>query len=189
MVKKHYTTSDIFYVILNKLKENNQLPSIIDYSLGCNYPVKVDTDEWDCVFRVEFGSSEGIYLTVYLEGNISKGIEKAELGTFKTLYESKEAYKAMSDLGVEFVFALSEFVDANPDSFCWTGYSLRSDGEKDRLSMWCGTHQSAMNRIKRYLCVHPERTVSILKNETGDKKTYSYNDMARIENIIQTYEG
>lgn len=189
MTKQHYTTSDIFYIILNKLKESNQLPSIIDYSLGCNYPVRVDTDEWDCVFRVEFGSSEGIYLTVYLEGNISKDIEKAELGTFKTLYDSKEAYKAMSDLGVEFVFALQEFVEENYDSFCWTGYTLRSDGDQDRLSMWCGTHQSAMNRIKRYLNIHPERTVSILKNETGDKKTYSYNDMARIETIIQTYEG
>lgn len=189
MVKKHYTTDVLFNVILSRLKSNSLIPSIIDYSSSCKQPVSIDTDEWDCIYRVEFGGSEGIYLTLYLEGNLDGDTERAKLGTFKTLYESKEAYKAMSDLGVEFVFALSEFVDANPDSFCWTGYSLRSDGEKDRLSMWCGTHQSAMNRIKRYLCVHPERTVSILKNETGDKKTYSYNDMARIENIIQTYEG
>ena len=117
MTKQHFTTTDIFYAIFNKLKEKDLLPSILDYSLGCNYPVRVDTDEWDCVFRVEFGSSEGIYLTVYLEGNISKDIEKAELGTFKTLYDSKEAYKAMRDLGVEFVFTLHEFVEENYDSF------------------------------------------------------------------------
>lgn len=188
MKKQHYNTSDIFYIILNKLKESNLLPtSIIDYSLGCNYPVRVDTDEWNCVFRVEFGN-EGIYLTVYLEGNISKDVERAELGTFKTLYESKEAYKAMSDLGVEFVFALREFVDANPDSFCWTGYSLRSDGDQDdRLSMWCGTHQSAMKQLRHYLSTHPDCSVTIIRNDTEAQKKYTNKDIAKIDTVLGYY--
>ena len=189
MKKQHFTTSDIFYQILIKLKESNLIPSIIDYSLGCNYPVRVDTDEWDCVFRVEFGTNEGIFLSIYLEGNISKDIEKAELGTFKTLYESKEAYKAMSDLGVEFVFALSEFVDANPDSFCWTGYSLRSDGDQDRLSMWCGTHQSAMKRLRHYLSTHPDRSVTIIRNDTEAQKKYTNKDIAKIDTVLSYYTG
>lgn len=189
MKKQHFTTSDIFYQILIKLKESNLIPSIIDYSLGCNYPVRVDTDEWNCVFRVEFGTNEGIFLSIYLEGNISKDIEKAELGTFKTLYESKEAYKAMSDLGVEFVFALSEFVDANPDSFCWTGYSLRSDGDQDRLSMWCGTHQSAMKRLRHYLSTHPDRSVTIIRNDTQQMKKYTNKDIAKIDTVLSYYTG
>lgn len=187
MEKQHYNTETLFNIILGKLKSNNLIPSIIDYSSSCKQPVSIDTDEWDCIYRVEFGGSEGIYLTLYLEGNLDGDTERAKLGTFKTLYESKEAYKAMSELGVEFVFALSEFVDANPDSFCWTGYSLRSDGEKDRLSMWCRTYESAMKRLRHYLSTHPDRSVTIIRNDTEAQKTYTHKDMARIDTLLSYY--
>lgn len=190
MSKQHYTNADLFYIILNKLKENDLLPSILDYSQGWNDPASIDTDEWDCLFHVAFGCSEGIYLTVYMEGNIGKGINRLNLGTFKTLYDSKEAYKTMSDLGVEFVFALRKFVEENSDSFCWTGYTLQivEEGKPKATTCWCSSHQSAMKRVRRHLQLHSNDSVIVLKNETNTSRTYTFDDMRKIEMILKAYE-
>ena len=118
MKKTLYRTDELFRLIDSKLKEEGLLPEILDYGLPTHDPRPVKTMSWDTIGRVSFGSSEGIYLDICLEGDMGGGAyERVELGTYKTLLEDKEAFSTMSLLNTEFVFAMRDFVNAHMDDF------------------------------------------------------------------------
>ena len=125
MKKTLYRTDELFRLIDNKLKEEGLLPEILDYGLPTRKPRPVKTISWDTIGRVSFGSNEGIYLNIYLEGDLGGGTdERVELGTYKTLFEDKEAFNAMSLINTEFVFAVRDFVNAHMDDFNWVGFDI-----------------------------------------------------------------
>lgn len=180
MNKQLYTNADLFYIILNKLKEGGLLPEILDYSLGCSTLKEIKSDEWDAIGRITFGGNEGIYLRIYIEGVIDHDYDKVELGTFKTLETSKEAYKAMSDLNVEFIFALRDFVEVNSESFCWTGYSVRfvGNGEPSDHPIWTASKKQAMKIINRHLEKHRNTKTAIVYNhETNTEEVFRREDL------------
>lgn len=126
--KKPYTTAELFEIINAKLKAEGLLPeSILDYGLATRNVIPVKKIEWDTIGIVNFGDSEGIYLDIYLDGVIDEENERkhASCGLYKTLETNKNAFKTMSDLNAEFVFALREMVYENMDDFTWTGYDVR----------------------------------------------------------------
>ena len=167
--KRMYTNADLFYIILDRLKKKDLLPPILDYSLGAADIVKIKDISWDAIGRITFGSSEGIYLRIYIEGVISDGYDKAELGTFKTLEASKDAYKIMSDLNVEFIFELKDFVEENIDSFYWTGYTVEffMDG-KSQGEMTVSRKDRAINAIKKYMARHYRAEYATITNNETD---------------------
>lgn len=133
MKKTLYHTDELFRMIDGKLKQAGMLPDILDYGLPTQEHRSVKTISWDTIGIVNFGSSEGVYLDIYLMGDIGgRQTERVKLGTYKTLSEDKEAFKAMSILNAEFVFAMREFVNAHMDDFNWIGYDVHfyRDGKK-----------------------------------------------------------
>ena len=66
--KKPYTSDELFDNIVRILRENHDLPCILDYSTAVsrsnNHEIR--TDEFDIICDLGFGGSEGIYLTVFI---------------------------------------------------------------------------------------------------------------------------
>lgn len=125
MKKTLHKTDELFRLIDGKLKEEGRLPEILDYGQPTHEPRPVKTMSWDTIGRVSFGSSEGIYLDICLEGDMGGGTyERVELGTYKTLLEDKEAFSTMSLLNTEFVFAMRDFVNTHMDDFNWVGFDI-----------------------------------------------------------------
>lgn len=129
MKYKYYTIKELFNIVDNSLKEKNLIPDIINYGLPGNRDVQIRETAWDVYGIVNFGSNEGIYLDIYLEGEVTKKaknwdeIEKVWLACYKTLGTSKEDFKKMSDLNTEFVFDLRKYINDN-----WGEVMLRTYG-------------------------------------------------------------
>lgn len=126
-----FTTKELFEKIRLALIENGEMPeNLLDYHLGTSETREIRDCEFDVKMDVHYGGNEGIYLFMYLEGNIGevKGgkpcYEKYDLGTFKTLVETKEALQKMSLLGANFIYAARSYVEENIDDFIWIGYRV-----------------------------------------------------------------
>ena len=150
MAKKTlYTNETLFKTIVNILKEKGLLPDILDYHLAESIHTEpIKTYEWDCTAELKFGGSEGIYLDVYIEGNIGIGKPSVRLGVFKTLYESREAFYTMAKLQADFIWETRDFVNAHIDDFEWTGFNVSFfKGEKRTMGYSTGT----MDRVKKLM--------------------------------------
>lgn len=168
-----FTNADLFLIINEKLREKGLLPDILDYSLQANTLRIIDTYEWDTIGRITFGC-EGIYLDLYAEGVVEKGCpaERVRLGVYKTLDESKDAYKTMGNLMAEFVFELRDFVNGNLAAFTWFGYDVKFFNENSKY-LWgyseCPTLAEA--KLKRDTELRrdksPAKTAVIIENSTG----------------------
>lgn len=93
--------------------------AILDYILpNDNEPACPDGDSYltnyrfDLVPHMSFGSSEGIYLSLCLEGSFdSSDKHKATIGTFKTLRTDLEACRLMGALGGVLMYYGREYVN------------------------------------------------------------------------------
>ena len=119
MKKKPYTNQTLFTTITDTLKKNNLLPDHLDYHLSAYQAYEVKSYEFDIVGDLTFGGSEGVYLTLFLQGYFIKGekFKKIELGTFKTLEENRNAFYDMAKLMADFIWVGTEFVNENIDDF------------------------------------------------------------------------
>lgn len=123
-----YKSDELFQIIMDQLKEKNLLPDILDYG----HTERTHTSDiryygWDTVGAVRFGGNEGIYLDVYAIGEVSQQGNRKEqvlLAIFKTLDESKEAFKRMSELNAEIVFLMRDFVNHHISDFEWSGFNF-----------------------------------------------------------------
>lgn len=126
-----FTTKEFFEKIRLLLIDNGEMPqNLLDYALSTNTIKQIRDCEFDVKMDVHYGGNEGIYLVMYLEGNIGDKSEDNrqgktyQLGTFKTLVETKEALQQMALLGANFIYAARSYVDKNLDDFIWTGYRV-----------------------------------------------------------------
>lgn len=119
MRKKIYTHKDLFNLTVESLKRKNLLPDILDYYIADTGIWNIRTCSWDCIGYLKFGGSEGIYLDMYLVGDLGLGCEneRIKIGTFKTLVTSKEAFHTMATLMADFILELREFVNIHIDEF------------------------------------------------------------------------
>lgn len=120
MSKKLYTTADLFNTIVNLMKEENTLLDILDYHLQTSSPTPITHYAFDIVGDLQFGANEGIYLMMYLEGNITKKdkeYNRIHIGTFKTLRRDRAALKQMSVLMSDFIWNGYQFVNKNIKDF------------------------------------------------------------------------
>lgn len=135
MTKKPYTTKELFGIVDNLLKENNLIPDIVEYGIPASEAFDIKTYHFDVVFEVRFGSSEGIYLDIFLDGKVSalNNHQRYRIGTYKTLAEDRFSFKHMAELGCEFVFAAQTYINANIDDFCWVGCDVEYFDANEKL--------------------------------------------------------
>lgn len=117
-MSKRLTNVELFKLIDRELDEKGLKDNAcLDYALAPREVFEIRRVEWDTIGIVNFGGNEGIFLDLYARGDTGNEQKKIPLGTYKTLRESKEAFKAMGDLNAEFVFAVNSFVNGHLELF------------------------------------------------------------------------
>lgn len=166
---KPYSTAEFFHEISSILISNSEVPDILDYSLATSHELTIKDCEFDIKMDVHFGGNEGIYLYLYLEGSFGHEVsdKRCELGTFKTLHETKEAFQQMALLGANFICAARDFVEKDLDAFIWSGYKLTAvapDGK--RLSgYYISDKERALERKKDFIKTYPDSKVVLMDME------------------------
>ena len=111
----------------------------VDYALGNEIRLLDKPEEYDINFRVDFGSSEGIYIDLFADIRYPDEKESTtyNLGTIKTLSDSREAYATYAALGANFVyFARREmylFIERSFPSYSMKFYIYSMDVGDTRL--------------------------------------------------------
>lgn len=82
-MEKFLNTQDMWNAITKQIS----LPELLDYSLVSS-PTNIYDIEYSVKGNLEFGSSEGIYLDVYMEGlfDVKPEHKKACIGTFNKIH-------------------------------------------------------------------------------------------------------
>lgn len=111
------TNSQLFYIINKTIKEEkSELFKILDYASECITRTELDSVHFDVVSRTVVGASEGVYTSILAEGFFKENKFKSiTLGTYKTLIESKDAFRQMSMIGTEFSIAAYDFLNSYMD--------------------------------------------------------------------------
>ena len=181
--KKPMTTGDLFVFILNQLKDQHKVPAILDYYLpaDCNVygVVPVISCDFDILFNLNYGSSEGIYLDVYAQGDVTEEGEdkKYYIGTCKTLHEDDSAMHTMAVLGADFICEGRRYVRDHYDDFCFTGFKVtcfkrdEEDGELKQkfASATCYTQEAVNDHLKRYFAEEKYGIVKAVVRNNADR--------------------
>ena len=172
--RKKHSTKELFELIDKMLEEKGVKPDNLDYGLGGDALCIILSEEFAIVPRVVYGSSEGIYLDIRLEGTegfVSTGNENiVTLGTYKTLGESKEDYIKMAIIGAEFFFTLREYINSHSDEFNWTGTdALFFRKGRPVGKVWFSKMERAKASAETFLTEEKEGYVMLRDNETGEK--------------------
>jgi len=94
---------------------------IMDYFFASDYnAVPVSNYEFDLCTDVRFGSNEGIYLGIYIDGLFEENQNESRLlriGGYKTLNTDLEAMKIMGELGGVIVYHGRNYINSHLDRF------------------------------------------------------------------------
>ena len=116
--------SDLFRAILERARADGSLAEIepiLDYylpndgeSLSSGKDGPLTNYEFNFVPVMSFGSSEGIYVDLYLDGDCDgSGFKQTELGVFKTLRTDLDACRLMGQLCGVLMYHGSDYVNDN----------------------------------------------------------------------------
>ena len=172
-MKKPMTTEELFNRIKGILKEKNLLPDILDYGLPTNNPVPVRTYAFDLGSSLAYGGNEGIYLDLWIEYSANGGKRTNNLGTFKTLEESKEAMHTMASLLADFIIEEYNYVNANLDDFTWEGadvYLFDGNGKRVNGGYSCCSMERALRKKDGLLKKYPQ--VIVRDNATREERIF-----------------
>ncbi len=116
------TVSELWKETMQRVEQDPQWAEhkgILDYELGEKSNELLVNHRFDIVAETAFGGSEGIYSTVYLEGEFftyQKG-PRFRIGTLKTLNCKKEDYLAMAVLSNLISYHMGEYVNEHINRF------------------------------------------------------------------------
>lgn len=118
MIKRD-TNKDLMENVFRMTKESgsyDKAEQIMDYYLPEQYKIReLKNYEFDFIARVQFGSSEGIYISCYLEGDFGQDKEeegnRLKCGTFKTLGVGLEDMRIMGDLAGALTYFARVYID------------------------------------------------------------------------------
>ncbi len=120
-IKRHTNTTlmNKIFEIIGDMPEYKRIADILDYKLAEEYDVAILTDyEFDIVALPQFGGSEGIYVTCFINGQFDSGkSRKLKMGTLKTLETSLEAMRLMGELCGLLTYVGTAYINKNIDIF------------------------------------------------------------------------
>jgi hypothetical protein len=171
-MKRPMTTAELYEKICEILKENGQMPDILDYGLAESHPVPVTTYEFWIRSNLDYGGREGIYLDLWIERYVDGKRENYSLGTFKTLDDSPEAMRTMAQLLADFIVAERRYVNGNIDDFTWEGVNVYpvEEGKKLNWGYSCSTMETAEQKKEELLGKYDQ--VIIRDNRTRRESIY-----------------
>jgi hypothetical protein len=171
-ITKPMTTAEFFDKVCEILKENGQMPELLDYGLAESHPVPMTTYEFEIHNNLDYGSSEGIYLDLWIERYTDGEKAQYRLGTFKTLDDSPEAMRTMAQLLADFIVAETRYVNKNLDDFTWEGADVYpiENGKKLDWGYSCSTMEAAKRRKDELLKKYDH--VLIRNNKTRKESVY-----------------
>lgn len=118
---KRDTPGILFQNVLRLVKEHGhyaEAEPIIDYTLADRNERKLTNYGFDFRAVVSPGSSEGIYIDCYLEGEFDRSaFTRCNAGTIKTLREDVDAYRIMGALAGYLTIYARKYVNENLDRF------------------------------------------------------------------------
>ena len=172
---KKPTNQGLFDTVVKVLKDEHKLPDILDYHIASHNLSEFSNYEFNTMYKLDFGGSEGIYLDCFVEGKCddTDNTIRVSLGSFKTLQTSEDAMVSMGKLAGHFTYALSKYVNTNLDDFTWTGADVnfyKEDGEY----------------AYGYSCTSMERALQLAEeNKARYAKVLVRVNKTRIETIIK----
>jgi hypothetical protein len=171
-ITKPMTTAEFFDKVCEILKENGQMPDILDYGLAEINSVPITTYAFAIRNNLDYGISEGIYLDLWIERYADDKRVCYGLGTFKTLDDSPEAMRTMAQLLADFIVAERRYLNKNLDDFTWEGADVHpiDKGKKFNWGYSCRTMEAANRKKDELLEKYDE--VIIRDNKTRKESVY-----------------
>ena len=143
------TTQELFNRICDILEEKGKMPDILDYRIATSRPVPIRIYEFELRNNLDYGGSEGIYLDLWIEYCEDNEWLKNDIGTFKTLEDSREDMHAMAGLLADFIIEGTAYINANLDDFTWTGIDVRAFDENGERLDWCSSCSNMENALEK----------------------------------------
>ncbi len=120
-VRRH-TTADLFNATIEAARAAGllaELDPILDYaepSLGAQ---PISNFEFETLFLLRFGGSEGIYIDASIRGVWQEGGTESQrgIGTIKTLREDRAAMLTMGQVVGALTWCARDYIDSNIDDF------------------------------------------------------------------------
>ena len=155
MLKKPYSSSELFDVIVSRLNEQSILPHHLDYARAAKQSVPVTSPDMCILNTLDFGESEGVYLdlTLKIYDPKSRIYEQIPFGTFRTSVDDREAMRDMGRILAEFICELKDFIKEHSDDFTWNGYTLvtyLADGTES-ARLYATSYNSAVKQADNLL--------------------------------------
>ena len=117
-------TNDLFNEVSATLKKQEDM-IFLDYIAGDEVHSRgiLDT-EFSVTAETEFGANEGIFVNLYVSGNIGSEEGRFYIGCLKTLYEDDVHFLQMAQLGAKFQLIARKWINNNEQILKRTGYRL-----------------------------------------------------------------
>lgn len=173
-MNKPMTAADLFNKICDILKEKEAFPNFLDYVIREHVSTPITTYEFSLGNNLDYGSSEGIYLDLWITTYSDNKPQNKSLGTFKTLRDDQEAMRIMGKLLADFIIETRAYVNANLDDFTWEGADIHIFDENGRQlngEYSCGSMERALKKKDELLQKYPR--VVIRDNATRVETSYS----------------
>ena len=125
MRKKPYTAGELF----NEIIKDIPAPDFIEFARPSAKPycdTLIKTYSFNIYTRIVYGSNEGIYADVMLQGqyDIEQGAPDLCIGVIKTLRSDDEAVEEMYKYCSKIFIKGTRFVNDNLDDFTWLGFRI-----------------------------------------------------------------
>lgn len=180
MKKKPYTTAELFNEVVKLLKQKGLYESELDYCHADTSGRQFLNEEWSTIGVVRFGSNEGIYLDIYAEGYKENAYSNEppatiNIGTFKTLSRSREAFHMMSRLSANFVLEAEDFIMSHINDFTWNGYNIKLVKSDNKAYNWvtAASYKRATEVIASKLKNKGDyKSILIVNNFTKEEEEY-----------------
>lgn len=153
------------------------MPECLDYANGDFRELELRTTELTLLENIDYGCSEGIYVTFDIRIGCSRNNQVYHFGTFKTLENNREGLRAMGLLMADFVYEFYDFLNNHIDDFDWTGFGVipyREDGTLSCVDYCAETEESAK-----------ARALTIRSNPTRVRITDKANRISKDYDIVE----
>lgn len=163
------TTRDLGNAILDIVKnELHMYPyDLLDYAMVTSDIVHIVDSEFDLKGDLHYGASEGIYLSMSIEGYIRNDPYRETeefVMVFKTLRTNEDAMYKMAALQASCMIACKKHLEEHASDYERRGYRCTKVGT---ASIHCETKERALYYVAQGYNVTDLRTLTALKAEKG----------------------